>query len=109
MIVVEPKADFHRLLTQGGASLISGYHQRFEPNVIGQLTPGVEAYKMISFIIPADKKRQIRRELERNNISRETLYPGLAETAEAIKRRYGIGRYAESIGSPAGGGILGPS
>lgn len=91
VFVVQPQRGFSRLQAQSGASLISGFHRRFEPTQVARANPGVDMHSMLSFIIPAAKKSQIRTDLERLNISRETLFPGLADTAEAIKRRHGIG------------------
>lgn len=96
VFVVEPQRGFSRLQSQAGSSLISGFHRRFEPRQIAEATPGVDVYSMLSLVIPATKKREVREELERLNISRETLFPGLADTAEAIKRRYGISGRASS-------------
>ena len=84
VFVVEPQKFSERIRAQSGAFLVSGFHQRFEKEEIVKKTPGIPVYDHYRFSIPGEAKIAIMEELKLLNISRETLYPGLDSSAEAI-------------------------
>ena len=90
VFAVTPKAELRRLREQSGAFLLSGFHQRFERNVVLRAMPNTPIYEHRVFTIPADAKRRIREELERLNISKETMLSSPEVSAEAIRKRYGF-------------------
>lgn len=87
--VVEPQRSFGRIQAQQGAFLISAFHERFEEKEI--LDKGIRRiphYHHYTVKIPCKKKENIRNELRLMNITRETLFPDLEETAKAISQRH---------------------
>ena len=87
VFVVEPKQSFERIRAQEGAFLISAFHERFEREEVLENTQSVPIYDHFRFIVPGDKKKAILDELELLSITRESLYPSLDETANAITNR----------------------
>ena len=88
VFVVEPQQSVERLRAQSGAFLISAFHERFERDRILQWNKSIPAYDHQTLVIPVESKKQILEELELLGITRETLYPGLDETAKAVTERY---------------------
>lgn len=86
--MVEPQQSFERIRTQSGAFLISAFHERFERNEIRKCKAGTPVYGHFMLRIPHVRKKHILEELRLLNITRETLFPGLDESASAITRRY---------------------
>lgn len=89
VFVVEPQQLSERLRAQSGAFLMSAFHERFERDRIEEQVPNVPVYAHYNLAIPHDSKATILHDLELINITRETLYPGLDETANAITRSFG--------------------
>lgn len=90
VFVVVPKIDERRLRTQSGAFILSAFHESFEQDKVLESTPGVPLYNHFVLTIKADAKPGIRDELERLNITRESLLSSLEVSAEAIRKRYGF-------------------
>ena len=88
VFVVEPQQSVERLRAQSGAFLISAFHERFERDVILRWNNRIPTYEHYTLTIPPDSKLQILRELRLLNITRETLYPSLDESAKAISAQY---------------------
>ena len=84
VVVVEPQQSFERLRAQAGAFLVSAFHERFERAEILKWNPDIPIYGHCTYLIPDDKKQGILEELRLVNVSRESLLPGLAETANAV-------------------------
>ena len=99
--LVEPKIAFDRIRSQSGAFLISAFHESFEPEAIFNASAGYRVYDHYSLIIPQKKKHQIRTELRRLNITKETLFPGLASASEAIFDNYKQNNECISSDQPA--------
>lgn len=89
VFVVEPQQSVERLRAQSGAFLLSAFHERFERDVILRWNDRIPTYEHYTLTIPPDSKPQILQELRLLNITRETLYPSLDESAEAINAQYG--------------------
>lgn len=89
VFVVEPQHSVERLSAQSGAFLISAFHERFERNVILKWNSRIPTYEHYTLTIPPDSKCRILEELQLLNITRETLYPSLDESAKAINVQYG--------------------
>ena len=86
--VVEPRQSFDRIRAQAGAFLISAYHRQFEPQVISDFNKGVPLYNHYKLTVPSGSKLPVKRDLERIYMTRETLFPGLDESAKAVNERF---------------------
>ena len=88
VFVVEPQQSFERVRTQSGAFLISAFHERFERSEVLNWNPGIPIYAHSTLEVPNENKQHILDELRLLNITRETLFPGLDEAAEAVTQRH---------------------
>ena len=88
VFVVEPQMSFERIRAQFGAFLLSAFHERFERSEVLNRNPGVGIYGHSVIEVPVEKKQDILRELRLLNVTRETLFPSLDETAKAITNRH---------------------
>ena len=97
VFVVEPRQLFERVRAQSGAFLISAFHERFEQEEISNWNPRIPVYDHHVFRVPADvelngkiktKKQTMLDDLQLLNVTRETLYPGLQESASAVIKQY---------------------
>ena len=90
VFVVEPQQSVERLRAQAGAFLLSAFHERFERGQIVRWNESIPSYHHYTFTIPAGCKSRILKELELLHITRETLFPGLDETAKAVTSHHGM-------------------
>ena len=88
VLIVEPQQFSERIRVQSGAFLLSAFHERFERDEILAFNSQTPIYYHYKPTIFWNHKRSILRELRLLNISRETLYPGLDESARAITDSY---------------------
>ena len=88
VIIVEPQKSSERIRAQSGAFLVSAFHQRFEQDEILRWNDGIPVYDHYQLTIPGECKADILDELRMLNITRETLFPGLDSSAEAITELY---------------------
>ena len=88
VFVIEPQQSSERIRAQSGAFLASAYHHRFERREILRLNPGIPVFAHYTLTIPSSNKESILRQLRLLNITRETLFPGLDESARAITEAY---------------------
>lgn len=88
VFVVEPQQSSERLRAQSGAFLVSAFHERFERSEISKWNADIPVYAHYTLLIPSACKVRILADLELLNITRETLFPGLDESAAAITNRY---------------------
>ena len=88
VFVVEPQQSLERIRAQSGAFLLSAFHKRFERKEILDKTPGIPIYAHYMLTVPVRRKNTIKDELQLVNITQETLYPGLEESAQAVMARY---------------------
>ena len=86
VFVVEPQQTFERLRAQSGAFLLSAFHRRFERNETLKHVAEMPIYGHFKLKVPHACKRDILHELRLFNITRETLFPGLDETANEVRR-----------------------
>lgn len=86
VFVVEPQQSFARIRAQSGAFLISAFHERFERSEVLDVNPGTPIYDHFMFDVPGKNKKQILHELNLLNITRESLFPSLDETAKSVIR-----------------------
>lgn len=84
IFVVEPQQSSERIRAQSAAFLASAFHRRFERDEVLRHNDRLPVYAHYTPTIPAESKETIRRELRLLNISRETLFPGLDESARAV-------------------------
>lgn len=87
VFVIEPQQSFDRIRIQSSAFLISGFHEQFDRKTILQRVPGTLVYDHYVLTVPHIRKKSILDELRLLNIKRETLFPGLDETARAITQQ----------------------
>ncbi len=88
VFVVEPQQSVERLRAQSGAFLISAFHERFEGDQVAAWNESIPRYDHHTLLIPAECKKGLLDELDLLHVNRETLYPGLDETAKAVTKRY---------------------
>ena len=88
VFVVEPQQTSERVRAQSAAFLVSAFHERFERDEIVKWNSKIPVYAHYTLRIPSVCKEDILSDLELLNINRETLYPGLDESARAITERY---------------------
>ena len=88
VFVIEPQQSFERIRAQSGAFLISAFHERFERSEILRQNPEIPIYDHYILNVPKAKKSGILNELRMINITRETLFPGLDESAKAVTQRH---------------------
>ena len=91
--VVEPQLSSDRLRAQSGAFLTSALHQRFEQGEIIKNGAPSYVYAHYEATVLGGKdynngKSEILNQLKSLNITRETLYPGLDESAKAVLNSY---------------------
>ena len=84
--IVEPQRRFERIRAQSGAFVISAFHERLEQSEVLKQNSGIPIYDHYQVTIPSRVKRKILDELRMLDISYETLFPGLDETARAVTR-----------------------
>lgn len=84
VIIVEPQQLSERLRAQSGAFLLSAFHERFERCEIAGKIPNIPVYAHYTLSIPHRRKPRIKEDLDLINIRRETLFPGLDESAKAV-------------------------
>ena len=87
VFVVEPKHSFEKIGVQSGAFLVSAFHERFERETISRCYCGTPVYEHFTLTIPTSAKPKIIEELRLLNITRDTLFPSLAEAANAATVR----------------------
>ena len=80
-LLVYPKKSNKRIIAQSGAFIVSGLLEKLEDD-----TPN--AFSIERFLIPFDRKKNIRAELDRLNINTSTMFPELEPTATYIKDKY---------------------
>ena len=88
VFIIEPQQSFERIRAQSGAFLISAFHERFERSEVLKWNPGIPIYDHYILNVPKAKKRGILDELRMINITRETLFPSLDESAKAVTQRH---------------------
>ena len=88
VFVVEPQRMFERIRAQSGAFLLSAFHERFEQSEISKSNIKPPIYSHYELDVPAEQKLSILEELRLLNVTRETLFPSVDETARAITQQY---------------------
>ncbi|MCY4515123.1 MAG: pentapeptide repeat-containing protein [Candidatus Tectomicrobia bacterium] len=86
--IVEPQRRFGRIRAQSGAFVISAFHERLEQPEVLKWNSGIPIYDHYKVTIPSKMKDKILDELKMLDISYETLFPGLDQTARAVTRLY---------------------
>ena len=84
VFIVQPRQFSERLRAQSGAFLISAYHINFDRDTVLKHNGQTPIYAHYSLVIPKEFKRRILQGLELLNITQETLFPGLDQSATAI-------------------------
>ncbi len=87
IFVIEPQYAFERIRAQSGAIMSSAFHERFE-NVEVSAVKNANTYAHYTVLVPSNCKGSMLAELRRFNVVRESLFPGLDESALAIGARY---------------------
>lgn len=84
VFVVEPQQAIERVRAQSGAFLVSAFHERFEADEVLKWNSWIPVYGHHELIVPYWCKEVIRDELSMLNVTRESLFPGLDESANAV-------------------------
>lgn len=100
VFIVEPQQSVARLRAQSGAFLISAFHERFEHDRIVLWNDSIPCYGHHALSVPPGCKGRILRELELLHVTRESLFPGLDETAKAVTSRHATARRGQGAGAP---------
>lgn len=93
IFIVQPRLLFPRVIAQSGAFLVSGYHKTFdfesderhERNTRLRAENCDVPYNYYRLTVESGSKRAILDELQSLNISKEALFPGVDESAKAIR------------------------
>jgi len=88
VFVVQPQLMFERIRAQSGAFLLSAFHERFEQSEILKRNPDTPIYSHYTLRIPADQKEPITRDLALLDVTRETLFPSVDESADSVRRYF---------------------
>ena len=88
VFVVEPRRSFDRIRAQSGAFMLSAFHERFEGAEVMNNLSGTKLYDHHVLRIPADRKREIRDELDWFGINAQTLYADVESAADAVTNRF---------------------
>lgn len=88
VFIVEPQQSFERIRAQSGAFLISAFHERFERDEILNWNAEFTVYDHYRLTVQDANKEDIMNDLSLLNITRESLFPGLDEAANAVTQRY---------------------
>jgi hypothetical protein len=84
-VFVKPKMSNRRIIAQSGAFLIYGARRLTSKEVDADL-------RMLRAVVPADKKVELRAQLERLGIHASSLFPEIDKAAGFIVKRYANGR-----------------
>ena len=95
IFVVRPRHIFQRIRAQSGAFLLSARHRRFEASEVGCFNESIPIYDHYKLKVPFKKQSHIKRQLQLLNVTRETLFPGLDESAKAVNESFGFSRVAQ--------------
>ena len=90
VFVVEPQQSFERIRAQAGTFLISAFHERFDRDEILKSNAEILIYDHYTLTVPSASKGYILEDLSLLNFTRETLFPGLDEAANAVIERYSV-------------------
>ena len=88
VFLVAPQRFSERLRVQSSAFIVSAYHECLERIEIERRIPNLQVYAHYTLSIPYSEKPSIREDLQLIDITRETLFPGLDESAKAITDSY---------------------
>ena len=95
VFVVRPRHIFQRIRAQSGAFLLSARHRRFEASEIRSFNESIPIYDHYKLKVPFGKQPYIRRQLQLLNVTGETLFPGLDESAKAVNESFGFNGIAQ--------------
>ena len=84
VFIVEPQQSLERIRAQSAAFIISAFHERFEKEEILKWNNEIPVYAHYDLVIPGNCKDALLEELRLLNITRETLFPGLDASADAV-------------------------
>lgn len=88
IFVVEPQQSIERIRAQGGAFLVSAFHEQFVARNAAKVIRNLPIYDEYWVSVPKESKEQILRDLRSIGITMETLFPSLDESAREITERY---------------------
>ena len=67
---------------------MSAFHERFEQTQIRRWTRRLPIYHHYTLTVPCSDKNDIAEDLATFNITREAMFPGLDEAANAVTEHY---------------------
>jgi hypothetical protein len=84
IMVIRGKQSNARIIAQAGAFLLFGEKIKFEESPMGR------DITTLKFLIEADAKEKLRKELDQLNINERTLFPSLETTAKYLKAKLDV-------------------
>ena len=88
VFVVEPRQTFGRIRAQSGAFLMSAFHERFERQKVIKLNEGIPVYEHYELKVAHKAKSNTLDDLRLLQVTRESLFPGLDESAKDVTAKY---------------------
>ena len=88
VLVIEPQQLQERISAQAAALLASAYFERFEESEIRRANANIPVYHHYQLTVPSNQKRNILATLALAEITRQSLFPGLDASAQAITDAY---------------------
>ena len=88
VFIVEPQRAFARIRAQSGAFMISANYENLDAKEIWTDKTGLPMHVQCVLPVPKGVKQRILRDLNRLNVSHETLFPGLDSAAASITERF---------------------
>ncbi len=90
VFIVEPQHSSQRIRAQESAYIVSARHLRFEPEEVNPSgsTPKIDLYRHYTLTVPDERKPGLLKTLKNLGFTRERLFPGLVESAQAVNQEY---------------------
>lgn len=88
ILIVEPQQSSERVRAQSGAFLLSAFHEVFDEQTITELYPTLPIYHHYTLTVAGISKIPIAEDLATLNVTDETMFPSLDQTATAIRRNH---------------------
>lgn len=88
VFVVEPRRSFERIRAQSGAFMLSALHERLEGQEVTNKLTGARLYDHYELTVPADKKDEVREELDWFGINAPRLYADVETASGSVASRF---------------------
>ena len=88
IFIVEPQQSSERVRAQSGAFLLSAFHEAFDEQTITALYPTLRVYHHYTLPVDCGSKSTISEDLATLNITDESMFPSLDQTATSIRHTH---------------------